>query len=84
MYKTNNLYLAAYLQTVPDLVLAQIEHDGRAIAFGFEPAEAAEQEELSYFAKRTSVDALEYADSIKALKGLISDQQKHGRGYRSN
>ena len=68
-YRTSDLYYAAYLR-VARVPLVTTEREGRRVFFVFERAEALDDLKQQFFNRTGKVEALTYADEIKAMKSL--------------
>ena len=72
MYRTRDLYFAAYL-CVAKVPLIGAENDGRRVWFVFDPPGESSMRDLKdqYFRDQAKVHALSYAQAVKRLKALI-------------
>ena len=72
MYRTSDLYFAAYLKTA-GVPLERTEREGRRVFFLFQDQGSAVMRELKdgYFMDKAKVPALSYAQALKSLKALI-------------
>lgn len=69
-YKTSDLYLAAYLKLIE--YKFSYEKENNKIKFIFELKENLQQDIQNYYINSSKVDALQFVNSIKNLKGLIA------------
>ncbi len=69
LYKTADLYYAAYLKTAAVEFLCT-ERDGDRTVFVFTKPENIREMKTQFFTRRAKVAAMTYADEIKALKTL--------------
>lgn len=69
-YETTDLYLAAALQCRGH-VLACVRRNGRQAHFVMDRTGELEADVQSYFARRLLVDALEFANTVKACKAAV-------------
>ena len=71
VFKTTDLYLAAYLKTAGLPLLVAEKSDSDRVVFIFTRIDSVLDLKRAYFKKESKVCALEYADNIKSLKVLI-------------
>ena len=69
IYKTSDLYFAAYLKTV-GIVLLKTEVENRKVIFVFEKKDALKNLKREYFNRTARVPALNFIDEIRSLKAL--------------
>lgn len=69
LYKTSDLYFAAYLKTL-GMELLKTETKGRKVVFVFEKIEAFKDLKREYFNRSSRVPALTFVDEIRSLKAL--------------
>ncbi len=69
IYKTSDLYFAAYLKTV-GIVLLKTEVQNRKVVFVFEKKETLKNLKREYFNRTARVPALNFIDEIRSLKAL--------------
>lgn len=80
IYQTNNMYLASYLVVAPGVnFVGTTDIGGARILFGFEPEDAAKQQEINYYNHNTSVDALSLTNSLESVKNIILDYKLNRR-----
>ena len=72
MYRTSDLYFAAYLK-VAEVPLSGVEREGKRVFFQFEDPGGSVIRDLKdqYFMDQAKVKALSYSQSVKAMKALI-------------
>lgn len=72
MYRTSDLYYAAYLR-VAGVPFMGTERDGKRVIFLFEDQTPTVMRELKsgYFSDRAKVPALSYVQTLRSMKGLI-------------
>lgn len=70
-YKTCDLYLAAFFSSSGCPIISTVR-DSRKVYFHFEQNEIIEKLRNAYFLRQGQVDAVTYADQIKALKSLCA------------
>ena len=72
-YRTSDLYYAAYLRVarVPWITTVR---EGRRVFFIFERIEGLDDLKQQFFNRTGKVEALTYADEIKAMKSLTHSQ----------
>jgi hypothetical protein len=72
MYRTSDLYFAAYLR-VAEVPLKGVEREGNRVFFLFEDPGGSTIRELKdqYFMDQAKVRALSYSQAVKAMKALI-------------
>ena len=70
LYKTSDLYYAAYLKTAK-VPFRGTEREGSRVYFLFEASSSLRDLKDEYFNRTSRVVALNYADEIKTLKSLI-------------
>jgi hypothetical protein len=69
LYKTADLYYAAYLKTAA-VDFVGTERDGDRTVFVFTKPDNIRDMKAQFFTRRAKVSAMTYADEIKALKTL--------------
>jgi len=69
LYKTSDLYFAAYLKTL-GMELLKTERDGRKVIFVFEKKSSFKDLKREYFNRTSRVTALTFVDEIRTLKAL--------------
>lgn len=67
--RTSDLYYSAFLKTAGVPMLGT-EREGSKVFFIFEDAGTLDELKRDYFNRKAKVDALSYADEIKAMKAL--------------
>ncbi len=68
-FRTSDLYYAAYLR-VARVPWITTEREGRRVFFIFEEIEGLDDLKKQFFNRTGKVEALTYADEIKAMKSL--------------
>ena len=68
-YRTSDLYYAAYLR-VARVPWVRTEREGRRVFFVFEKVPGIDDLKKDYFNRTGKVEALTYADEVKAMKSL--------------
>ena len=69
LYKTADLYYAAFLKTA-DVEFSGTEKDGSRTIFVFKKPDHIRELKTQFFTRQAKVSAMTYADEIKALKTL--------------
>jgi len=69
LYKTADLYYAAFLKTAA-VEFVTTERDGQRTIFVFQKPENLRALKTQFFTRQAKVSAMTYADEIKALKTL--------------
>lgn len=69
MYRTSDLYFAAYLK-VAGILFQGTERDGSRVVFLFDNSEGLRDLKTGFFNRTSKVAALSYADEVKAMKTL--------------
>lgn len=69
IYKTSDLYFAAYLKAV-GMVLLKTEKEGHKVIFVFEKKESFKDLKREYFNRTSRVPALTFVDEIRSMKSL--------------
>ncbi|OGD95519.1 hypothetical protein A3F57_03235 [Candidatus Roizmanbacteria bacterium RIFCSPHIGHO2_12_FULL_36_11] len=69
-FETKDLYLAS-LFYAKGIKLSDIRRDGRECFFIFNDQEKCNEIEKHYWSKEETVNAKEYTDAVKTLKGLL-------------
>jgi hypothetical protein len=69
LYKTSDLYFAAYLKT-SGLELLKTEMEGSKVVFVFEKPESFKELKRSYFNRTSRVPALTFVDEVRSMKAL--------------
>lgn len=69
LYKTSDLYFAAYLKTA-GMELLKTEVQGRKVVFVFEKQETFKDLKREYFNRTSRVPALTFVDEIRSMKSL--------------
>lgn len=67
-----DLALASYLSATGHRILSTHTINGRKLAFHFEPSEEIEKDILSYFNREAKVCPLTFFETVRNLKGMIS------------
>lgn len=70
LYKTSDLYYAAFLRVAGVKFVEATRHEGR-IFFVFENGEAIRDLKREYFNRTARVGALDYADEVRNMKAMI-------------
>ena len=70
LYKTSDLYYAAYLRVAGVKFLEPVR-DGKRVVFVFEASEAIRDLKRDYFTRAAKVSALDFADEIRSMKAII-------------
>lgn len=71
IYKTRDLYAAAFIYAQLSGSFVGLEPDGRDFLFVFRDEQVCEQLANSYYAQRANVNAKNYADAIRTMKDLV-------------
>ena len=69
LYKTSDLYFAAYLKTT-GMELLKTEMVGRKVIFVFEKKSTFKELKREYFNRSSRVPALTFVDEIRSMKSL--------------
>ena len=69
LYKTSDLYFAAYLKTT-GMELLKTEVEGRKVIFVFEKHHSFKDLKREYFNRTSRVPALTFVDEIRSMKSL--------------
>ena len=69
LYKTSDLYFAAYLKVV-GMELLKTELEGRKVVFVFEKKSSFKDLKREFFNRTSRVIALSYVDEIRSLKAF--------------
>ena len=69
LYKTSDLYYAAYLK-VAGVPFLEPQREGSRVIFVFEDSDNIHDLKQQYFSRTSKVPALSYADEIRLMKSL--------------
>jgi|TARA_B100000073_G_C23719145_1_gene567009 predicted protein tyrosine phosphatase len=77
LYKTSDLYFAAYLKTT-GMELLKTELEGRKVIFVFEKSHRFKDLKREYFNRTSRVPALTFVDEIRSMKSLTFMAREDG------